>query len=301
MGWKKPALELHRQGVSWRQIAKTLGVPKSTVSDFLRQQKREPRKQPSILFFDTEVSATVSLTFARFKTNISPNHVVQEPYMLSFAAKWHHSETILSAALHQYQRFEVDHKDDKDLIFDLWKILDQADIVVAHNLPFDIGWLNQRAVVHGLPPISPYKFVDTLKVLKRNFSLPSNSLASAAQYFFITRKRDNSGITLWKRCMEGDEAAFEEMLEYNIGDVVTLEQLYMKIRAFVPNHPNLGFYYEDSRARCVCCGSTDLKKMEKKVYTQVSAFTAYRCNSCGKVNRSRQRDNTVEGVLVNAG
>jgi hypothetical protein len=35
--WKVAALELHKQGnLSWRKIAKALGVPRSTVSDFLR-------------------------------------------------------------------------------------------------------------------------------------------------------------------------------------------------------------------------------------------------------------------------
>lgn len=36
--WKQAALVLHEQGVSWRKIAKLLGVSKSTVSDNLRKE-----------------------------------------------------------------------------------------------------------------------------------------------------------------------------------------------------------------------------------------------------------------------
>ncbi len=36
--WKQAALVLHKQGVSWRKIAKLLGVPKSSCSDWLRSQ-----------------------------------------------------------------------------------------------------------------------------------------------------------------------------------------------------------------------------------------------------------------------
>jgi len=37
--WHSEAIELHRQGLSWRRIAKELGIPRSTVSDYLRSVK----------------------------------------------------------------------------------------------------------------------------------------------------------------------------------------------------------------------------------------------------------------------
>ena len=35
--WQQEAIELSKQGMSWRKIARELDVPRTTVSDFLRK------------------------------------------------------------------------------------------------------------------------------------------------------------------------------------------------------------------------------------------------------------------------
>ena len=37
MDWKEKAIELAKQGMSWRKVARELDVPRTTVSDFLRK------------------------------------------------------------------------------------------------------------------------------------------------------------------------------------------------------------------------------------------------------------------------
>ena len=41
MNWKDKAIELAQEGYSWRKVAYTLGVPRTTVSDFLRKEFKQ--------------------------------------------------------------------------------------------------------------------------------------------------------------------------------------------------------------------------------------------------------------------
>lgn len=245
-----------------------------------------------IFLGDVETSYTISYHFGRFKQFISPKQVIQEPYMLTFAGKWLHNPSIFSRKLPDYpEEFARDHKSDRKLIEDLWQVLDECDIFVAHNARFDRGWANQRFAYYGMQPPSPYITIDTLAGLKEAFSLPSNSLEAACNYFELdSRKLSNGGAELWRRCMEGDPEAFEEMESYNIGDIPTLEELYLTVRPYMRKHPNIALFHPDqSVMRCVRCGSDDLvEEKGKSAHTFLSKFKVYRCQECGSCARDRQ-------------
>lgn len=245
-----------------------------------------------IFLGDVETSYTISYHFGRFKQFISPKQVIQEPYMLTFAGKWLHNPSIFSRKLPDYpEEFSRDHTSDRKLIEDLWKVLDECDIFVAHNARFDRGWANQRFAFYGMQPPSPYITIDTLAGLKEAFSLPSNALEAACNYFELdSRKLSNEGASLWRRCMEGDPEAFEEMEAYNIGDIPTLEELYLTVRPYMRKHPNIALFHPDqSVMRCVRCGSDDLvEEKGKSAHTFLSKFKVYRCQECGSCARDRQ-------------
>ena len=309
MNWRQDAVALHEQGYSWREIARRINVPKSTVSDFLRKyvdEKAEAEKdRPKVLFLDVEVSPSVVVAFSRFKAFSTPDHVLKEPYMLTYALSWAHETGVQGMAITDtMDEYDGDIDDDHGLISSLWEYLDRADIVVAHNAKFDRGWFNQRCIVHGLNPPSPYKLVDTLQMLKKNFSLPSNRLDAAASFFGLERKKSHSGISLWIRCMNGDRMAIEEMLEYNMGDIVTLEQLYNKLQPWCHDLPNMALYYSDSKIRCCGCGSSNVRITNKFAYTALSKYEAVVCNECGKWSRIRrnlrsrdQMKNTLANII----
>lgn len=256
-------------------------------------EKIKDNNQGAKIFLgDVETSYTISYHFGRFKQFISPKQVIQEPYMLTFAGKWLHNPSIFSRKLPDYpEEFARDHKSDRKLIEDLWQVLDECDIFVAHNARFDRGWANQRFAYYGMQPPSPYITIDTLAGLKEAFSLPSNSLEAACNYFELdSRKLSNGGAELWRRCMEGDPEAFEEMESYNIGDIPTLEELYLTVRPYMRKHPNIALFHPDqSVMRCVRCGSDDLvEEKGKSAHTFLSKFKVYRCQECGSCARDRQ-------------
>lgn len=292
-------ISLHQLGYSQRQIAEVvLGdqSKKSTVGDIIRRNMKNPidlENKPKVLFLDLEVSATIAAVFNRFKAFVDPDAVLQEPYLLTAAWQWLGEPGLHSVGLHQLPSWEVDVTNDLLLVEILWELLDDADIVIAHNASFDTGWCNNRFADYDLGPPSKYKTICTLKALKKHFKLPSNSLKASTNYFELPRKRDNEGIGLWVDCMNGNTGAMDKMLHYNEGDIPTLVSLYDKIKPFIDNHPNMALYYSDDKIRCKTCGSDDMEIMEDKhEYTRVSKFQTYRCNCCGSI--SRRRKNTLD-------
>lgn len=298
---QKEIIKLIRQNKSNRSIAREyLGRDslessirrfKKKLEDITEEFEEEHGYKPRILIGDVECSCNISYHFGRRKVFIKPEQVEKEPYLLSFAGKWLDNPAIISYKLSDYPTFDSDYSNDELLTRDLHSLLDKCDIFIAHNANFDNGWMNQRFVVHGLTPPSPFKLIDTLKTLRKQFSLPSNTLKAACQYFGLEhQKLDNSGIELWIRCMNGDREAFNEMETYNIGDILALEGLYLKIRPWIYNHPNVGLLFKDTTPtpRCVKCGSEHLiYNTEHSAYTSLSEFNILTCCNCGSHNRTR--------------
>ena len=309
--WKNNAIELSKTGLSWRKIADKLNKSKSTVSDFLRayyrgsdskqgNQSSTPLKapvgSPRVLIFDLECTPELSYHYGRYKVNIPEAFNVRPSYLLSFSAKWLGQDEIITIGLPYYDDYAADNHCDKRLCEDLHKLLSEADILVAHNLVnFDWKVAQTRFLLNGLPMIPPSKLVDTLNIAKQNFRFPTNKLETLAKHLGVGEKMQNSGASLWVQCIEGDEEAWNEMLEYNTIDVDVLEKVYLKLRPYDKKHPNVSMYYEDrSVKRCVCCGSTDLKLTDKKSFTGLSEFAVYECGDCGKHSRSRVNTLTKE-------
>ena len=107
--------------------------------------------------------------------------------MLSWSAKWLDGK-LQSAVL---ESKEVLKEDDGRIVKKLWKLLDEADIVIAHNgEKFDIPKINSRFIIHGLNPPKPYKQIDTKKVAAKQFGFSSNKLDALAGYFGFPLKKD---------------------------------------------------------------------------------------------------------------
>lgn len=292
--WVKAATNLATTtDLSWRAIGRALDVPRSTVSDALRKYYKELYKEVEpvkysipktarILLFDLETAPTQAYVWGRFDQTVAQKQVVKEGYILTYSAKWLGEDTIISNRI-------TDKGDDSGLVKELALLFDQADVLVAHNaLRFDVPLLKTRMLALGMNPPLPSKVVDTLRIAKAEFRFPSNSLDNIAAYLGLPRKASHSGFDLWTRCMAMEDEAFDEMLEYNVQDVVVLEQLYLRLRHWSKTHPNVSLLEAPGVARCVCCGSDNLEPVDKKFYTATAAYEMVSCGDCGKINRKRK-------------
>ena len=240
-------------------------------------------KLPKILLFDLETSPTLAYTWGIWQQNINVSAIVSNWILLSWSAKWLFAGNVISDVLTSE---EAINEDDERITNSLWKMIEEADIIIAHNgRRFDVKKMNTRFLLHQLPPPSPYQVIDTLGIVKKEFGFTSNKLDSIAGYFNLEPKL-TTGFDLWRNCMKGDLESLTSLRRYNEHDVELLEEVYLKIRPWVKSHPNIGLYVESENMVCANCGSDNLKYVGN-YHTHVSKYETYRC-SCGALNRTRK-------------
>lgn len=200
--------------------------------------------------------------------------VLEYTKIISFSAKWLNGEQV-TKALCDYKRDA-----EKSLLKDLWKLINEADIIVAHNgKAFDFGRMNTQFVKYNLGPYAPVQKVDTKKVAKEIFGFDSNSLEHLAQFLGLGVKMNTGGYELWKQCREGNAASWNKMKKYNAHDVDLLEKVYLKLRPWMINHPNLNLYARGEG--CPKCGGPDKQIQSRGEYeARTRLYKRYQCQSC---------------------
>jgi len=285
-------ISMKNAGTPSREIAKVLGVGKSTVNDIYNRSKVTEKVPYRILLLDIETASSIVATFGRFKQNIGQAAVIKEGgWIISYAYKWLGGTGVDGSRVTESEAMLAD---DSRVCAELWELLEQSDACVWHNgANFDLPMIKARMIVNGLPPVRKVKSIDTLSIA-REFRFNSSKLDSLCSQLDIGRKTNHAGMSMWIDCQNGDTVALDKMLEYNLQDVVLLEELYLIIRRHSTRHPNLAIYYNDDKVRCNICCSDDVKLTGNLVTTNVSIFEEYVCNECQGRFKSRQSITTKE-------
>ena len=232
-------------------------------------------KKEKVLIYDIENTPTVVTTWGLYEQNAI--ETLEEWYILSYAYKWLGEDKVHVVALPDFKGYSKDKKNDKALCESLHKLFDEADLVVAHNGDsHDQPKSNARFIYHGLTPPSPYKSIDTKKIAKKYFKFNSNSLNNLGTYFKLGNKIENSGIKLWRACMEGDMKAWATMKKYNKQDVVLLEKVYNKLVPWMSKFPLINKDYGE----CPHCKSRKIQSRGKWKYVS-GDYKRLQCQSCG--------------------
>ena len=243
---------------------------------------------PKILLFDVETSFYHFVGWGTYKQYIQHYQITEHQYIISWAAKWLYDDNVQSDVVTSE---ESKNRDDKRILKSIWKLLDEADIVIGHNGDrFDIRKLRWRFISEDMQPPSPFRIIDTLKIARREFFAPSYKQDFLTKYFQLQNKLETN-FQLWQDCEAGDPEKLEEMVEYNRHDVMGLEQLYLKIRPYIHNHPNLGVLMD--KDVCPTCGADDIVETNSEYITSANRFLVYRCNSC-KTPYIRHKKNSNE-------
>lgn len=292
---KKPYLLEMGKG----KLAKRFKCTPEDIVKARREAKEFTRKVPKILIFDLETAPMSAWVWGRWNQNISLEATISEWFILCWSAKWLYSDDVISCRLTSEEAL---NEDDSRIVKELWKLINGADIVIAHNAKgADIKWMNTRFIMNELAPPKPYHIIDTLEVAKKNFGFSSNKLDALAGYFGIPHKMDTN-FKLWKDCMNGDEEALKYMEEYNRLDVDILEQVYIVLRPWIKNHPNCGNLLTSNIPICSICASKKLELIpDKYYYTSVGKYNLYRCKDCGSISRGRVNLNKGKTEIVAIG
>ena len=235
-----------------------------------------------ILIVDIETAPALALVWKFFHEDISPKQVLEHLTILCWACKWLNEDKVF---------FEWAHKsDEKTLLKKLLPLLAEADAVVGHNLSrFDAARIRGRCLVHGLELPAPYKEIDTYKVATNEFDFGGNSLKYLATVLGCTPKSEHNefpGFEMWLECLKGNHKAWLEMKRYNLQDIRTTEEVYLKMLPYIRNHPNHGVFAEGDAVMCPKCGSTDSHR-RGFARTSVGKFQRFQCNACGGWHRLR--------------
>lgn len=235
---------------------------------------------PRILLWDIESSPMLAHVYERYEANVL--NVEHDWHLLSVAWKWLGEKATHVKALPDFpERYAADIEDDYELAALAHRLFCEADVVVAHNgVAFDTKKAQARMIYHGFAPPTPFKEVDTLLVARRHFAFSSNRLGELCEFLGIGTKLENGGFKTWLGCLRGDPKAWALMKKYNRQDVVILEQLYLKLRPWMPRHPNIATL-ADRPTSCPKCGAEDSMQARGFIYSTVSRRQRYQCQSCG--------------------
>lgn len=244
-------------------------------------------KKPKILLMDIETKPLLGYVWSLWENNLSLEQVKDDWSVLSWSAKWLGDPP--EKIMYEDQRKAKDIGDDKKLLKNIWKLLDEADVVIAQNgKAFDHKKLNARFVLNGMKPPSSYKIIDTMLIAKKHFNFTSNKLAYLSDKLCTKYKKLKSkkfpGFEMWLECIAGNRKAWKEMELYNKHDVLALEEVYYKL---IPWDNSLNFnLYHDTLELVCSCGS---KKFARNGYSYTNAgkFHRYKCKKCGAETRSK--------------
>lgn len=298
--------DLKSDGVTHRDISEIVFGTRSKASTvhyvlkrlgLLGGEDKKPVKRLSrlnILTFDIETAPCLSYHWGLWQQNIGLNMMLRDWALLSWSAKWVGEDEVMYNDCREFfdgsAASMFNEIDDHNVAVGVWELLNQADIVITQNgVKFDVRKLNARFLRHGLQPPSSYKHIDTFKVAKRHFGFTSNKLEYMTDKFCTKYKKlkhgKYPGFELWKQCMLGDEAAWEEMREYNQYDVLSLEELAFKLAPWSNQIPSLDLYHNGDENLCFC-GSTEWVA-DGFAYTNLSKFARFKCAECGAEKRDR--------------
>jgi len=244
----------------------------------LEYNQRSKRKA-KILAYDLEVTPILGWVYGTYKTNVL--EIEQHSYIMCFSYQWLGQSKVHNVSLIDFPaRYKADPTDDYDVVNALYKLLDEADIVIAHNANgFDNKVSTGRFIAHDMTPPSPYKTVDTLSVARQKARFSSNKLDVLGQQLHIGRKANETHGGLWKACLSGDEKAWKKMIAYCNQDVKLLVKLYDRLLPYITNHPNMA-NYTDQVSVCPKCGSSHMESKGIR-RTNTKVYRRYICHSCG--------------------
>jgi hypothetical protein len=236
-------------------------------------------KNPKIVLWDVEISGIVATTWNLYPESISHENMIEDWFMISVAWKELGKKKIEAVSvLDDPKRFAKNHKDDYYVVKQVRDMLDDVDILIAHNNDrFDLKAFNGRLIYHQLPPLPKILSVDTLKEAKKVAKFTSNRLDFLAKIFSGEGKMHTPPGT-WLKAMNGDVDAINLMVKYNKVDIRALEDVYLRLLPYMKSHPNIA---TPDTCNCPKCNSNKTVRDGTRMRSTGARFQTYRCGDCG--------------------
>lgn len=269
--------------------------------EFQNLQVNRPRHQRSarILLLDIETLPGEYYAFDPRVDYLSPDKQIKDWSIACWGAKWLFDDEIMGEAVTPEEAY---HRQDKSILSTIWKLMDEAHIVVTQNgINFDHKKLNSRFIEHQMAPPAKAMRVDTFKTAKETFGWSYNRLDELGKKLGIGKKIDMSFVD-WKNCLTRDESAgvaLNHMLTYCKRDIAPLlEDVYLAMLPYMENHPNMNVFSALEAFVCPKCESGGLEWGEKPYATPQGLWEAFRCTACGATGRGTRKEHNIKSVGI---
>jgi uncharacterized protein YprB with RNaseH-like and TPR domain len=219
----------------------------------------------SVMVYDIETSRVKADVWWTGKQYINHKQLRNEPKIISIAWKWIGKDEVF------FLTWDKKHCD-KKMVKEFLKSYNKASMVIGqNNNSFDNKWVSTRAAKHQLFIDRYVKSFDIYRMAKRYFRLPSFSMAYMANYFGLTLKQSHEGLHMWDMIEYGNKEEQKEyldkMVEYNKGDIVTTEELYMTLKPYFGSVTNNAIKKGLPKWACPVSGSLEVKLL-KTIFTE---------------------------------
>lgn len=249
----------------------------------MKKRYEDCRKEAKVLMMDLEVSPTLMWGYGQYE--VRPVRVEQAPVLLAVSWKWLGGKGKPQGLTLEDKRL-VDKFNDRLLVKKLWELLDEAELVIAHNGDrFDVKMANAFFARHNMKPPRPYKTFDTLKTARRFFKFDNNTLDYLGKLLVDEGKTEKRYGDCWEDLLLSDDRkkrkkAAKTMDDYCRQDVNVLERVYEKLLPWATNHPNIALNAGCPDA-CPRCGFESEFKIRayRRTGVQVNAIQ-YECMHC---------------------
>lgn len=229
--------------------------------------------KPKILLWDLETSYMALAGFSLWEEIRSHNNIIDDWFIICGAYKWLGERKVHTVAIEE-------PGNDKEVVQHMRDVIAEADVVIHHNGDaFDLKKLNARMIVHDIPPFPKPTTIDTLKVARKEFKFSSNRLDYLGKALGVGGKIENPP-GMWMDVLKGDLTVIPKMLKYNKRDVTLLEEVYVKLRPYIRNHPNLNLFSDSDIPVCPNCGSSHLHN-RGFARSRRGVFQKKQCQDCG--------------------
>lgn len=251
---------------------------------------------PRVLVLDIETAPLEVYAWSFGKQHVGLDQMITDWSLLSVAMKWLGIEGVFYAD----NRYRANPRDDFEQLLCLHTILQETDMVIAHNgAKFDLPKIRARMALNGFPPLPPITVIDTFQLQAKAFGFTSQKLAYVSGVIGEQEKSAHAkfpGLELWKQVLANNPEAWDEMQHYNVQDVIATEAMYVSLRGWYRNAPNMGPYVAPSKKDghvCPSCGSENVIRRGTR-QTQVGIYPRYHCHDCGSWSRGRLMEVTRE-------
>jgi len=222
-----------------------------------------------IMVYDIETSRITANLWWTGKQYVDYKKVTSEPKIISISWKWLGENKVHALT------WDSEHCDKKMLEKFLPEYNKSLMVIGQNNNSFDNKWIATRAAKHKLHVNQYVKSFDIYRMAKSKFRLISYSMDYMAMFFGLTPKQSHEGIKMWEMVENGTKKEQKEylkkMVDYNKGDIVTTEELYLTLQPYFKNVTNVGTKKGLPKWACPITGSLNVK-LQNTIFTAMGTI-----------------------------